>query len=118
RFAFWKQRAADHDPEVEALDPLGGPVGGQLTRADTPDLFRVGLEEDAEQPPAELVAHPVLQRLRIPDWRRAGTRVAGKAQQGLERAQVPERVESLDGIGEEPAPVVDARESAPAEHLL
>src|SRR5437879_9372462 len=115
--ATGQQRAAQNDPEVEAFDPLRRPVGGQLLGADAPYLFRVGLEEDAEQAPAELVADPILERLRILHRLQACPRVAGQAQDGLDRTEVPERVDRLDRIREEPAAVVDTREAAAGQHL-
>src|SRR5262245_27168031 len=48
-------------PQRQPLDALGGPVGGDLPAAHPPDLLRVGLEEDVEQPLAELFADPVLE---------------------------------------------------------
>src|SRR5207244_12138520 len=59
------QRRAENDPEVKALDPLRRPVRGELFRADAPHLFRVGLEEDAEEARTELIPHPVFQVPRI-----------------------------------------------------
>src|SRR4029077_18567096 len=60
-----QQRGPQHDPQVKTLDALRRPVRGQLPGADAPYLFRVRLEEDAEQAPAELVADPVLQGARV-----------------------------------------------------
>src|SRR5450759_3330308 len=83
------QRAAKHEPEVEALDSLGGPVGGQLLGADAPNLFCVRLEEDAEETPSELVANPVLEALRILHRLQPRPGIAGNAAHSLERSQVP-----------------------------
>ena len=55
------ERVDDRRGQVEALDPLRRPVGGDLLAAHPPDLFGVGLEEDAEQAAAKLVAHPVFE---------------------------------------------------------
>src|SRR5437016_7298574 len=115
--AAGQQRAAQNDPQVEAFDPLRRPVGGQLLGADAPYLFGVGLEEDAEQAPAELVADPILEGLRILDRLQACPRVAGQAQDGLDRTEVPERVDGLYRVREEPAAVVDARKAAASQHL-
>ena len=115
--ALRQQRAANDDPEVEALDPLRRPVGRQLFRADAPHLFRVGLEEDAVEAPAELVAHPLFERPRVLDREHASPEVARKAAHSLDRAQVPKGVHSLDRVSEEPAAVVDAREPAPVQQL-
>src|SRR2546423_7494696 len=118
RLPIREQRAAQHDPQVQALDALRGPVGRQLLGADAPNLFRVSLEEDAEQAPAELVAHPVLESPRILDGLEAGPCVAGEAQEAFDRAEVPQRVDRLDRVSEEPAAVVDARQAAPRQHLV
>src|SRR2546423_2829310 len=72
RLSIREQRAAQHDPQVEALDALCRPVGRKLFGADAPNLFRVGLEEDVEKAPPELGAHPVLERPRLLDGLRAG----------------------------------------------
>src|SRR5206468_9787941 len=73
--ALRQQRAANDDPEVEALDPLCCPVGGQLFRADAPNLFCVGFEEDAVEAPAELVAHPLFERSGVLDRKQASPEV-------------------------------------------
>ena len=80
-----QQRAAHSSPEVEAFDSLGGPICRQLLGADAPDLFRVGLEEDVVQTPAELVPDPVFQAAWIPDRRDARVGVAGHAPHRLDR---------------------------------
>src|SRR5438270_6857805 len=118
RLAIRKHRAAQHDPQVEALDALRGPVGRQLLGADAPNLFRVSLEEDVEQAPPELVAHPVLETPRILDGLEACAGVAGQAEEAFDRAEVPQRIDRLDRICEEPATVVDARQAAPRQHLV
>src|SRR5262249_46228227 len=57
------QGALDRLAEVEALDALSCPVGGEFLSADAPDLLCVSLEEDREEAIAELVAHPIFQGL-------------------------------------------------------
>src|SRR5258708_39197249 len=112
------ERAAQNEPEVEALDALGRPVRGELLGADAPYLFRVRLEEDAEEAPAELVPHRVFEALRILDRLQARARVACDAADGLDRSQVPQRVGRLDRIREEATAVVDPGQPAPGQHLL
>src|SRR5256714_14063788 len=90
RLPIREQRAADHDPQVEALDALRGPVRRQLLGADAPHLFGVGLEEDAVQAPPELVAHPLLERPRVLDRPQPRPDVARETQGRLQRAEVPE----------------------------
>src|SRR5216684_4219284 len=106
------ERAAQNEPEVEALDALSRPVCGQLLGADAPYLFCICLEEDAEEAPAELVAHPVSETLRILDRLQPRARVARYAAHGLDRSQVPQRVGRLDRIREEATAVVDAGQPA------
>ncbi len=110
--------AAQNEPEVEALDALSRPVGGELLGADAPYLFCVRLEEDAEEAPSKLVAHPVLEALRILDRLQPRTGIAGDAAHGFQRPQVPERVGGFDRIGEEASPVIDAREPPAGQHLV
>ena len=54
----------DGGQQIEALDALRGPVGGNLVAGHAPHLLGVGLEEDLEQPLAELVAHPFVEGAR------------------------------------------------------
>src|SRR5260370_28083090 len=61
------QRTLQDQPQVDALDALRRPVRRELLGADTPHLLRVGLEQDAEKTPPELVPHPVLEASRIAD---------------------------------------------------
>src|SRR5438270_10859751 len=108
--AAGQQRAAQDNPQVETLDPLRRPIGGQLFGADAPHLFGVGLEEDAEQAPPELVADPILKRSRILDRLKARPGVAREAQDRLDRTEIPEGIDGFDRVCEEAAAVVDARE--------
>src|SRR5437879_5239715 len=103
--------------EVKCVPPW---VSGlpSFVRADAPHLFRVGLEEDAEEARTELIPHPVFQVPRILYRLNPGLRVAGKAADGFDRAEVPERVAGFDGVGEEAAAVVDPRKTAPSKHLV
>ena len=55
-------------PQVETLDALRGPVGGNLVARHAPHLLGVGLEEDREQPVAELVRHPFAEVLGVRRW--------------------------------------------------
>src|SRR5882672_12504301 len=118
RRSAWEQRAANHQPEVQALDALRRPVGGQLLGADPPYLFRVGLEEDAEEPPPELVPHPVLEASGVLYRVDARPRVAGQAPHRFNRPEVPERVGSLDRISEKASAVIDPRQAPPVQHLV
>ena len=80
----------------EALDPLRGPLGADLGAWNTPDLFRVGLEEDPIQPPAEAVRHPLLEVLFGRGRPDSGVQVAQEEQErtasrrGLEARRPPE----------------------------
>ena len=59
------QRVRHGRPEVEALDALRRPVGRNFIAAHPPHFLGVGLEENCEQPLAELVGDPVVERLRL-----------------------------------------------------
>src|SRR5260370_40047632 len=102
------ERAPHNEPEIEALDALSRPVCGQLLGADAPYLFCVRLEEDAEEAPAELVAHPVFEALRILHRPQARSRVARDAADGRDASQVPQRVGRPDRIRADATAVVDA----------
>src|SRR5690606_12985431 len=55
--------------ERELANALCRPIGPYLRARNSPDLFRVGLEERAVQPLAEAVDDPVLQRLLALSWK-------------------------------------------------
>ena len=104
--------------ERQPLNALCGPVGGDFFAAHPPDFFRVGLEEDVEQPLAELIAHPVLERLRV--LRREGLRpgVGEDAAGRLEDAELGQRLAGLERVLEEGVVVKDARRPRPVEHVV
>ena len=113
-----RQRVHDGDAQIEALDALRRPVGGNLVARHAPHLFGVGLEEHAEQPLAELVAHPVVEALRLRDRRHLGPRVGQHAGGAGEDAEIGERLERLERIGIEFPVVVDAREARPLDEIV
>src|SRR5216684_2285165 len=113
-----QERAERGRREGQALDPLRRPVGGDLLAGHAPHLLGVGLEEDLEEPPAELGDHPILEAARRPVRCEAGARVRERAARRLQRAQLDERLGSLERIAEEPALVVDARGARPQEEVV
>src|SRR6202041_2766096 len=99
--------------EAQALDALRRPIGGNLVATHAPDLFRIGLEEDREQPLAELVADPLVKRLGIFDRKSLRICKGCDAEKALQQAEIAQRLEGLERIGIEFPPVEDARESRP-----
>src|SRR5205085_322743 len=61
----WHDRAAQRvghcAPKVEALDALRCPIGRNLVARHSPDFLRVRLEENREQPFAELIRYPFVE---------------------------------------------------------
>ena len=112
------QRVRHGAPQVEALDALRRPVGRDLVAAHAPHLLRVGLEEDGEQALAELVGDPVVEALGVLGRERLLLQVGEDAQRRLHVAQVVERLEGLQGIGEVLAVVVDARQARPRDEVV
>jgi hypothetical protein len=109
--------------EGEVLDALGGPVGANLGRRDAPDLLRVRLEELIEEPAAEAVRDPLLERvlttLRLPRGDEVGEQRLGE----VHRPELLDHIRAAERIVEElplPAAVapVDARHPGPLEELL
>ena len=112
------QRVHHRDAEIETLDALRGPVGGNLVAGHAPHFLGVGFEEDREQLFAELVAHPFMkvrggldrQQLRIGEREHAGR--AG------EHAEIGERLEGAQRIRVVPAAIVDARQTRPRDEIV
>ena len=102
-----QDRIANHFHQVQAADPLPGPVGGQLAGRDPPDLLGIGLEKDLEQPMAELVGHPVFERLWVGHRPQPRLGVAGHATCRFNRAQTQKGVRRPDRVIEELPPVQD-----------
>ena len=112
------QRVRHRAPQVEALDALRGPVGRDLVAAHAPHLLGVGLEEDREQPLAELVGDPVVEALGIGGGEGLLVQVGEHAQRQLDVAEVVQRLEGLERIGEVVAVVVDARQPRALDEVV
>ena len=112
------QRVRHGAPQVEALDALRGPVGGDLLARHAPHLLGVGLEEDREQPVAELVRHPLAKVLRVGVGKRLLVGVRQHAHRALDDAEVAQRLERLQRIGVELAVVVDAAQARALDEVV
>ena len=100
----------------EVLDPLGRPVGADLTARDTPDFLGVAAKEGLVQPPPEGVDHPVLEAANFALRPNASRHVAQHAGGRLEQAELAQRVPGLERIFEKAASIIDAREPFALEH--
>ena len=87
----------DRLAQIEVLDALGRPVGRDLGDRHAPDLLGVGLEEGAVEPPAEARHQPVLVVGLVLGRADAGPEVGEAAQDGLQQAEVAQRVQALSG---------------------
>ena len=112
-----QQGSADRRRQREVPDPLRGAVGRDLRALHAPHLLGVGLEEDAEQSPAEAIADPLLEVARRRHRRQSRARIGQHAGRGLDRPELGQDLESPQGIGEELAAVVDARLAGPLEQI-
>ena len=95
--------------QVQALDALGGPVGGDLLAAHAPHLFGVGLEKDLEQPLAEPVANPVMEVARCRDRESLSKRIGKHAGGAGENPEIAQRLECAQRIRIELSSIIDAR---------
>src|SRR5688572_23313890 len=104
-----KQAVHYRPSERKPLDALRRPIRRDLPAAHAPDLLGVGLEEDIEEPRAELVTYPVLERAWIPDRPYSGLHVGEEAARRLDDAELAQCLEGAQRIGVELAVVEDAR---------
>src|SRR5207302_3783797 len=99
----------------QVLDALRRPVGPDLVARNSPDLFRVGLEEVPEEPTAEAIRDPLVEggfllaRTDLPFG------VAQEDAARLVRAHVDQRVERLERISEIFVAVEDAAHARRSE---
>ena len=112
------QRLDHRDAEVEPLDALRRPVGGNLVARHAPHLLGVGLEEDREQLLAELVAHPFVEIAGVLDRERLGVGERQHAGGAGEDAEVLQRLEGAQRIRVVLAAVVDARQARPRDEIV
>ncbi len=108
----------DRRAEAQPLDPLRGPVGGDLIAGHAPHLLGVGAEEDREQLLAELVAHPLVEGAGLPDRGGLGDRVGGHAQGAGEHPEVLQRLERPQRVGVELPTVEDPRQARPLDEVV
>src|SRR5439155_15150634 len=78
----------------------------------------VGLEEDAEESPAEPVGDPVLEVARLLDWEDASPEVGRHTTQRFSEAELAERLAGLQRVGEKLAPVIDARRTRALQQIV
>ena len=104
--------------QIEALDALRRPIGGNLVARHAPHFLGVGLEENLEQPLAELVAHPFMESARRRDGKNFRVGVGRQARRAGEHAELEQRFEGLERVGEELAVVVDARQPRPRDEIV
>ena len=113
-----EERVADRSPERQTLDPLRRPVSRNLLAGHSPDLLRIGLEEDLEESSSELVRHPVLEGARLPAADEPCLEIGQRAADRLEGAQLHQRLGAVERVGEVLAPVVDARRTRPHQEIV
>ncbi|MCZ7597515.1 MAG: hypothetical protein M5U09_06925 [Gammaproteobacteria bacterium] len=104
--------------QVEIANSLRRPVGADLRTGHSPYLLGIALEEQAEQPLTEAVAHPVLETPLRPPRAQPRRRVAGNDTPRLDHAELGKGFERLKGIGEELVPKVDPGQARSHQHVL
>src|SRR5208282_2817045 len=118
RFAAGKQRVLNRRSERESLNPLRGPIGGNLTAIHPPHLLGVGFEEDAEQALTKLVGDPVFEGLRVARGVEPRTHKRKHAECRLDQTEFRQRLEWFQWIRVKLATVVNARRPGTIEHVL
>ena len=113
-----EERGLRRGEEREALDPLRGPFRADLRGRDTPHLLGVRLEEELEEPPAEAVRHPVLERLLDRIARRRGAQVRGHAARELDGPELADDVGAAQRVVEKALVPVDAGHPRTQQELL
>ncbi len=108
----------DGADQVESLDPLRGPFGGDFRGGHAPDLLGVRLEEDLEQHAAEAVDDPVLEALLGADRPHPRLEIAEDHERRSPDPEVPEGVGRLERIVEESLVVVDPAEAVAYDQLV
>ena len=118
RLPLREERILDRAAERKAFDALRRPVGRDLLAAHAPDLLGVALEEGVEETLAELIAHPILEVVRVAHREKPRLEPGEDAEGRLEDAELRQRLERLQRIGEELAAVKNARGTRPIEHVV
>jgi hypothetical protein len=113
-----EERGLGGGEEREPLDPLRGPLGPDLGRRDAPDLLRVGLEEEVEEPLAEAVGDPLLEVVLLALGLRQRPQVGEAGARQLDGAELLDDVAAVERVVEELAVPEDARHPGAQQELL
>ncbi len=102
----------------ETFDALRSPVRANLGRRYPPHFLGVGLEKDPVEAPAKARGDPRFEVRLVLWWSQLRRHVGGDTPHGLDRAEVGQGVERLDGIVEEFAAVEDPTQSIPRKKVI
>ena len=108
----------DGAAEGEAFDALCRPISGDFFAAHAPDFFGVTLKEDIEEAFAKLVADPIFEVARIADRKETRFEPGQNAEDRFKDAELDQRLERLQRVGEKLARVKDARGTGAHEHVV
>src|SRR6185312_10047519 len=104
--------------ERQTLYALRCPFSTNLAARDSPDLFRVGLEEELVQSASESIAHPLLERILHGIRVQSGVDVTRHDSYRIHDAESAEGIACLQRIVEVLAAVVDSRQSRDIDELI
>jgi hypothetical protein len=112
------QRIHDCYAEIEPLDTLRRPVGGNFVARHAPHFFGVSLEKDREQFLSELVAHPFVEIASVFDRVCLGVAERQHAGRAGEEPEIAQRLECAQWVRIIFSAVVDAREARPLDEIV
>ena len=114
-----EERRLRRREERQPLDALRRPLGADLGRRHAPHLLGVGLEEQLEEPAAEPVRHPVLERL-VASCRARRRHAGTSAMQRVSSTgpELPDHVGAAQRVVEVAVVPVDPRHARAEQELL
>ena len=97
---------------------MRGPVGRDVFAVHSPDFLGVTFEESVEETFAELITHPVFKVPGIRDREETRLQPGEDAENRAEHAQLKERFERLQRVGEKLATVKDSGRARAHQHVV
>src|SRR5438094_7850049 len=113
-----EQSIEDRRQEGKSLNALGSPFSLDTIAGDTPDFFRIGLEECFIEAPTEAVDHPLLKSLFF--WVRSPLplQIAQQDSEAFFQAQIGNGVKQIQRVLIKTFAVVNAREPGNTSKIL
>src|SRR5438094_9329509 len=113
-----EQSIEDRRQEGKSLNALGSPFSLDTIAGDTPDFFRIGLEECFIEAPTEAVDHPLLKSLFF--WVRSPLplQIAQQDSEAFFQSQIGNGVKQIQRVLIKTLPIVNAREPGDTSKIL